>query len=240
MMTNDARPGPSQRTRFAPSRVSTVWQNVRSHLAPPVFPSSTSDSVVDSSFNHNDMYNESLNVPVHLDLLNPRSGTSGRHKRHTFARRRTAKSSQANSTSRFGDDEDTEKPGEPVSHVVVDANFDYFSLAIAKSDSGSTTRTPLASAANTPGGGNDLIFPKTERGEDESGDEDGAKSEADSFRRDTRKNWWQRTVLYEWTVERIWPNIQHFFDSSFPEPSKERSFRKEVGFVDRTIPSSPI
>lgn len=117
---------PQQRTRFAPSRVSAAWQKVVSHLTPPSQPSTTSQSAIDSTFNHTDLYyNESLNITVqHLDLLNPKSGTHDRHKRMGF-RRKGVKSSQANSNSRFGDDEDPGQPNEPVSHIVVDADFDH-------------------------------------------------------------------------------------------------------------------
>lgn len=223
---------PQQRTRFAPSRVSAAWQKVVSHLTPPSQPSTTSQSAIDSTFNHTDLYyNESLNITVqHLDLLNPKSGTHDRHKRMGF-RRKGVKTSQANSNSRFGDDEDPGQPNEPVSHIVVDADFDHFTPATAKSDSDSNSQTPDASAANTKqaaSSGSDLGFSKAEADDDDEEGNRADRSDAQSMRPDRRSTWLQRTAAYEWIFERLWPNIRHFFDSSFPEPSKERSFQKEV------------
>ena len=234
-MPVEIRTGSTHRARFAPPRLSTAWSTVVSHLVSPSHPSTTSGSAIDSSFNHTGLYyNESLNIPIqHLDLLNPKSGTNGRHKRLGL-RRKGAKSSQANTISRFGDDDNNDvHPNEPVSHVVVDADFDHFTPGTAKSDSGSTTLTPGASAANasrrrSASSGNDLVLAKVE-GEDD--DEEGThrdRSEAQSVSRDRRSTWLQRTAAYQWLVEWCWPNIKHFMDSSFPEPSKEHSFQKEV------------
>ena len=43
----------------------------------------------------------------------------------------------------------------------------------------------------------------------------------------------KRTWLYEIVAERAWPVVAHFCDSKFPEPSKEKSYLKEVHFTLR-------
>ena len=66
--------------------------------------------------------------------------------------------------------------------------------------------------------------------EDDEGEGTQAdKSDGQSVRRDRRDTWLTRTWAYEMMAERVWPNIRHFLDSSFTEPSKERAFQKEVG-----------
>ena len=132
----------------------------------------------------------------HADLLNPKAGISGRHKRNVF-RRRGAKSSIANSTSRFGDDEEMgTQQNEPVSHIVVDNNFDHFTPAMAKSDSGSTNQTPAATAKSTgeKSSGNDLGFSNGEDDADNDHEAVGSRSDVASVRRDRRSTWVQRTV----------------------------------------------
>lgn len=227
-MPVEIRLGPPQRTRFEPPRLTSIWQTVLNHLTPPSHPSTTSESAIDG---HTDLYySESLSTQVHpLELLNPKAGTSGRHKRNGF-RKRGAKSSQANSNSRYGtDDEDMGQPNEPVSHVVVEANFDQFTPLAAKSDSGSTNQTPATKGGQ---GSIDLVFSKAEGEGGEEDDVDATQadwSEVQSVRRDRRSTWLERTAAYELILERLWPNVKHFMNSSFSEASKERSFQKEVG-----------
>jgi hypothetical protein len=43
----------------------------------------------------------------------------------------------------------------------------------------------------------------------------------------------QKTPGYEFVMERAWPAIRHFFDSSFPEPSKENAFQKDTWFATK-------
>ena len=224
----------ANRTRFEPTRFSTVWQNIVAHLTPPSHPSTTSQSAIESAFDHTENgHTESHSTSTRPleQLLNPKHGTEGRHKQQGV-RRKFAKSSQGNTASRYGDDEDNRQPHEPVSHVVVDADFDHFTPMTAKSDSGSTTQTHSLNAFGARNGkaskGNDLLGPKAE-GED-GGNESvqGDSNELQSIRRDRRETWLARTVAYEWIIERLWPNIKHFMDSSFPEARKEHSFQKEV------------
>jgi hypothetical protein len=231
---NGEKPAP-QKTRFAPSRFSHAWARIIEHLTPPSHPSTTSESGIESSFNNTDLfYAESVepsNNSHPLDLLNPRSATTSKHKKTTtvtdrLVRSRTRqKSSVANSTSRYGDDEDTFVSSDPVSHVVVENDFEQYIPVVARSDSGSTNRTPGLSTQNAIESSGAGIVSK------ENGDEDGppkTRSDAGSIRRDMRGNWIRRTVVYELLVDRAWPNFKHFLDSSFPEATKERSFQKEV------------
>jgi len=211
-----------QKTRFEPSRLNTIWHTVIGHLTPPSHPSTTSESAVGTSAYDpsGEYYSESVTPPAHLalELLNPKSGVSGKHKiRRSVGERsggRKKKSSVGHSTSRFGDDDDTTNH-DAVIHVVVENDFDHFQPHLDKSDSGST-KTPGGTSEGGMGGtGNDedVVYDKTESG---------------SIRRDRRSSWIKRTSAWELVFDRIWPNVKHFMDSSFPEDSKERSFQKEV------------
>ena len=226
----------SHRTRFEPARFSTVWQNIVSRLTPPSHPSATSESAIGSALNTTDNgHSESPHVSNRaLELLNPKHGTEGRHK-HQGVRRRFAKSSQGNTASRYGDDEDNRQSYEPLSHVVVEADFDHFSPQTARSDSGSTVQTHGFSAFEAKTGkatkGNKLSASKPEGEEGDNDSAQGDSNEVQSIRRDRRESWWARTAAFEWIFERLWPNIKHFMDSSFPEAKKEHSFQKEVRSV---------
>lgn len=226
------------RTRFAPSRLSSMWRSLVSHLTPPSHPSTTSESALGSSLRNttDNMYYEDGSAVRHLplELLNPNAGTDGRHKRRGVSDtknsgsrgglRQRLRGSQANSNSRYGDDDDlSAKPSEPVSRIVVDNNFEHFTPAVPKSDSGyGSGRTPATNG--TPGGG--------EIGDDE--DEEGTRglrsdgASTTQRRSSAAAQWIQRNVVVEWVTERFWPNVKHFLDSSYPEPSKEHSFQKEV------------
>lgn len=223
------RSGQPPKARFEPSRFHHVWQTIVTHLTPPSHPSTTSESAVGTSAYDpsGEFYSESLSAPVHLplELLNPNAGVSGRHKPRRSVGERSGgkrkKGSIANSTSRYGDDDDVSANNDPVVHLVVDNDFDQFQPTLAKSDSGST---------KTPGGTSDGGLGETDGDTKEEIDNDDRNDRSDggSIRRDRRSNWIKRTIAWEWVVDRIWPNIKHFFDSSFPEYSKERSFQKEV------------
>ncbi|OCF42763.1 two-component system sensor protein [Kwoniella heveanensis CBS 569] len=240
------------KTRFKPSGWSEFWTSVKTHLTPPSHPSTTSESALGGSSFRNTTdtyyYSESTSgQPGHLplELLNPNAGTDGKHKRRGGGDRSSARggagglrfrarSSQGASTSRYGDDDDmSARPNEPVSHVVVENNFEHFTPVVAKSDSGYSNRTPGASAA---GGRLDTLYSKGE-GEDEGGEEGGAHDRSDvasTARRGSRaENWVKKNMVIVWVTERFWPNLRHFMDSSFPEPSKERSFQKEAWFTQK-------
>ncbi|WWC89586.1 uncharacterized protein L201_004511 [Kwoniella dendrophila CBS 6074] len=265
--------GKNTKTRFKPSGFSQFWQNVKSHLTPPSHPSTTSESAIGgSSFRNttdNYYYNESVhggnatgNKHLPLELLNPKAGMEGKHKRRGQASsagvggkatgggglRFRARSSQAASNSRYGDDDidglSSLKPNEPVSHIVVDANFEHFTPAMAKSDSGSTNKSP-GTNTNTNGGldsRNDTNYSKGE--DDENGGIVGGggsggtgydrSDAASTARRGSRaEQWVKRNSAVIWITERLWPNVKHFLDSEFPEPSKERSFQKETWFTQK-------
>ncbi|KIR40777.1 two-component system sensor protein [Cryptococcus deuterogattii 99/473] len=231
------------RTRFAPSRLSSVWRSLVSHLTPPSHPSTTSESALGSSLRNttDNMYYEDGSAVRHLplELLNPNAGTDGKHKRRGVSDtknsgsrgglRQRLRGSQANSTSRYGDDDDlSAKPSEPVSRIVVDNNFEHFTPAVPRSDSGyGSGRTPATNG--TPGGG--------EIGDDE--DEEGTRglrsdgASTTQRRSSAAAQWIQRNVVVEWVTDRFWPNVKHFLDSSYPEPSKEHSFQKELWFTQK-------
>lgn len=212
--------------RFAAPRMPTpaeTWQAIRTRLRPASHPSTTSESAMDSSYNPTDLFvgeseprDKSSRRTV--ELLNPNAATASRFRPRPHPRK--AKSSAANSTSRYGDDDEAGPSSgithDPVSHIVVDNDFEQFTPKVAQSDSGSTNRTPGASGKVTGTG----------RGSDE---EDGpyTPSDAASISRGQR-GWARKNPVYEMLVDRIWPNVGHFLDSSFPEPAKERSFQKEV------------
>ncbi|WWD17522.1 hypothetical protein CI109_101963 [Kwoniella shandongensis] len=243
-ITTHEAPHHQQRTRFAPSKFSTVWQKVKNSLTPPSHPSTTSESALGSSFrNTTDLYySESISGdPSHLplELLNPKGGTDGKHKRKGISdrisssgrggMRNRARSSQANSTSRYGDDDDMSgKPNDPVSHVVVEANFDHFTPTVPRSDSG-------YGASGGNGSRNHDTLYSTKGEDDEDGGGDHTRSEVGSTGRRGSRNpgWIRRNSAVAWVTERMWPNIMHFLNSSFPEPSKERSFQKEAWFTQK-------
>ncbi|OCF57149.1 two-component system sensor protein [Kwoniella mangroviensis CBS 10435] len=243
------------KTRFKPSGFSQFWQSVKTHLTPPSHPSTTSESAIGGSSFRNTTDNYYYNESVHgggsshlpLELLNPKAGMEGKHKRRmgnsSASRgggglRLRARSSQAASTSRYGDDDDlsSSKPNEPVSHIVVDANFEHFTPAMAKSDSGFSNKTP---GTNTNNGGLDS---KNEGDGEDGGDTtlNGGQMGYDrsdiasTTRRGSRaENWVKTNTAVVWMTERFWPNVKHFLDSEFPEPSKERSFQKETWFTQK-------
>ncbi|KAK8864179.1 hypothetical protein IAR55_001425 [Kwoniella newhampshirensis] len=239
------------KARFAPSKFSTIWQQVKTSLTPPSHPSTTSESALGSSFrNTTDMYyaesitGQSSHLP--LELLNPKGGTEGKHKRKGISSgsgrgglRNRARSSQANSTSRYGDDDDMSgKPNDPVSHVVVEANFDHFTPTVPRSDSGYG-----ASGGNGTSGAGSRHHSASQSNKGEEDEEGGGpgggtydRSDAGSTaRRGSRAavGWVRRNSTVIWVTERMWPNIMHFLNSAFPEPSKERSFQKEAWFTQK-------
>jgi hypothetical protein len=164
----------------------------------------------------------------------------GRHK----------KSSAGVSGSRYGDED--EGSSGPVSVVVVENDFAKFRPSLAQSDSGSTRTPGGGSRSGGHGkhdskgggglGGHPSLFGKSEEGRIEgsqagtdlggggrrpSGVDDNDATSMKT-RRDTGPNWIQQTRVYEMLVGRVWPNLSYFLDSSYSEPSKERSFMKEV------------
>ena len=214
---------------FAPPKLSTVWADFKQRITPASHPSTTSESAhgaISSDSYYLGGSSHSSHLP--LELLDPKSHPSklGRRKAHsgTNSRRRGNNSAGA-SQSRDGteghdgdgDDDEAIADAEPVSHIVVDNNFDHFVPRPPRSDSGST-----------PGTGKS----DTQNGDSPDG-EDGQCGPIDTeqstiSRMDLAKAWAYRIPGYTLIFERLWPNLRHFFDSSFPEQSKERSFRKEV------------
>jgi hypothetical protein len=61
--------------------------------------------------------------------------------------------------------------------------------------------------------------------DEEEGGGTRTRSEARSLREIRMANWIKTTWQYELVVDRGWPAILHIFSSSFPEESKERSFK---------------
>ncbi len=142
--------------------------------------------------------------------------------------RRPGGGSQGRSASGYEPtDEDQGGTGsipEPVHHVVVDSDLGQY-IPPSKSDNGS---------AATPGNGTGL--PTTTDGShlvSGSRAQDGTTGDANSIRRDRRTNWIRRTWLWEVCIERCWPAIIYFCESSFPEAAKEKSYQKEFWFAWR-------
>lgn len=197
--------------RFAPTRWSTAVEYIVKHIRPPSHPSTTSQSQdLESGTETSGPSRARSNGKDIGDYVlenRPKSrfrSTGGSKQESNGSRGKRKTGSRTNSNSRFGDEDDennenTDRPPEPVSHVVVDNDFAVF-VPPPRSDSGST---------RTPGGGTGL----SEHGGTGTESADGM-----SIRRDRRSNWIQRTLAYEIIVERVAPSIAHFFDSSFQEP----------------------
>lgn len=231
--------GPStQRARFQPVSLSSIWSNLVSHLTPPSHPSTTSQSALDSGLTHTDgFYGPDSSFGAEKDdthplqLLKPNAHPS---RLRRLQSRKKAKSSGANSTSRYGDDDDPLAANhEPVSHLVVDNNFEHFTPPPPKSDSG-TGATPQGMGLP-----DDSVQRHSTLGRSEDADADdgektptrvGGGTRSEASRLDTARTFVQKAPGYELLVERAWPIVRHFFDSSFPEPAKERSFQKESWF----------
>lgn len=66
-----------------------------------------------------------------------------------------------------------------------------------------------------------------------SGHRQTAMDDGSSIRRENKPLWIQRTWIWEAVMERTVPAFKYFCDSSFPEASKEKSYRKEMHFTLR-------
>lgn len=132
---------------------------------------------------------------------------------------------------------------EPVSVVAVESDLRQF-VPAAKSDNGSAANTGDGQKSNRATGSHhqdtegsttqpSWVARMAHGGSHRSRRGDGGMDDGSSVRRDRRSNWFKRTWLYEMAAERTWPAVAHFCDSKFPEPSKERSFQKEVHFTLR-------
>lgn len=64
-----------------------------------------------------------------------------------------------------------------------------------------------------------------------SGQRQTNMDDGSSIRRENKPLWIQRTWMWEVIMERTIPALQYFCDSSFPEASKEKSYRKEMHFT---------
>lgn len=217
-----------------PTTAARIWSRLKESFGPPQRSSTNTESQDDP----NDLSlagstifagsNTAVRSP--LDLLNPRGGTASRHKfgrkgsRPTFSR---GKSSWGASRSGKDEEEDDETAHEPLSHVVVENDFDRF-VPAAKSDSGSTgngTKDPAAGEAEKR-----LVqLPEdtADTADKASWDEMAELRSQDRTARSSMA-WVTRNVAYEMVTDRLWPNLRHFFDSTFPEEVKERAFQREV------------
>jgi hypothetical protein len=151
---------------------------------------------------------------------------------------RRGKTSGHPSGSRCG--EDDEGPFEPVATVVVENDFEQVVPLAARSDSGSTNRTPGASGTGLSHGPTtkegSSLFGKSEGRTDQEGDEEavadsgspgGGSTKASRQRKDWKKRV-QRSWIYEFLFVTVWPSIVYFFNMKYSDPSKERAFTKEV------------
>ena len=235
---------PSQRTRFASNHLSSLWGTIVQRLTPPSHPSTTSNSANGSSFNHTDLYYSDSYPDAVIQPLSARSKSKPSptplpRRRKTGFLSRTKSPANGSKYGGGGDmtgEEETKSGGgetELVCHVVVENDFDQFNPPGARSDSGSTTRTPGFSSIGRVSG---RVFTRTEKDAEGGMSFDGReKSEMDvdhssssDLKNGKNKSWIKRQKTYKFVVRTAWPAVRYFFDSSYPEPAKERSFQKEV------------
>lgn len=255
---------PAQRTRFEsnPNNMSSIWASIRKHLTAPTHPSTTSESAHGSGiyadtdlFTYNDAHGMRSPSGNHLplELIDPVAASRRKKGIRNFLKSghktsnqgfglspgdswKRGRASGQPSGSRNG--EDDEEPSEPFSTVVVDNDFEQVVPLAARSDSGSTARTPGASASHGPTTkeGSSLFGKSTEKGDGqhEIGDQEGSGEQGGegSTKGDKRmkgwKHWIETTWLYEFFIGAAWPSIVYFFNSKYTDSQKERAFIKEV------------
>lgn len=174
---------PAQRTRFEtnPNTLSSIFASIRRHLTAPTHPSTTSESAHGSGiyadtdlFTYNDVHGMRSPSGNHLplELIDPvaaskrkkgfrnflKSGNSIKNDGITPDNWRRGKGSGQPGGSRCG--EDDEGPFEPVATVVVENDFEQVVPLAARSDSGSTNRTPGTHGPTTKEGSS--LFGKSE------------------------------------------------------------------------------
>jgi hypothetical protein len=174
---------PAQRTRFEtnPNTLSSIWASIRRHLTAPTHPSTTSESAHGSGiyadtdlFTYNDAHGMRSPSGNHLplELIDPvaasrrkrgfrnflKSGNSIKNDGISPDNWRRGKGSGQPGGSRCGEDE--EGPFEPVATVVVENDFEQVIPLAARSDSGSTNRTPGTHGPTTKEGSS--LFGKSE------------------------------------------------------------------------------
>lgn len=113
---------------------------------------------------------------------------------------------------------------EPVHHVVVDSDLGMY-IPPSKSDNGSAA-TPGNTGLHTTTDGSHLS-------RSQAGHTTGSNGDGSSIRRENRASWITRSWAYELAVERCWPAVKYFCESSFPEPAKEKAYLKESWFAWR-------
>lgn len=235
----------------ARARASLAWAFVKEKLRNPSHPSTTSDSAVGET----DTTGGASSMRFSSAGGYPHRPGNGRRKASGAATNSSAGGGRgySGSAADYDDVAGNGASAEPVSHVVVESDLGQL-IPPTKSDNGS---------AMTPGdhGGFAADNAEAEKGGNaaQGGDGDGnggrisAAAGSDShpswvqrlaasgrnhtdnssIRRDRRSNWIKRSWMWEFIVERSWPAVKHFCDSSFPEPRKEASYQKELFFTLR-------
>jgi hypothetical protein len=136
--------------------------------------------------------------------------------------------------SRCGEDE--EGPFEPVATVVVENDFEQVVPLAARSDSGSTNRTPGASGTHGPttkegsslfGKSEDKEASKMEGEAEDNAEHNGGSTKGEKKDKEWIQ-WIQSTWIYEFLFITIWPSIVYFFNSKYTDAAKERAFIKEA------------
>ena len=253
---------PTQRTRFEPNPnpMSSIWASIRRHLTAPTHPSTTSESAHGSGiyadtdlFTYNDAHGMRSPSGNHLplELIDPvaaskrkkglrnflKSGGSIKNHDHINPESwKRGKGSGQPGGSRYG--EDDEGPFEPVATVVVENDFEQVVPLAARSDSGSTNRTPGASAQGPTTKEGSSLFGKSEdkeaskiEGEVEDSAEHNGGSTKGEKKEDKWVHWIKRTWIYEFIFITVWPSIVYFFNMKYTDPQKERAFIKEVSIL---------
>jgi len=251
---------PAQRTRFEtnPNSISSMWASIRRHLTAPTHPSTTSESAHGSGiyadtdlFTYNEAHGMRSPSGNHLplELIDPvaaskrrrgfrnflKSGNSIKNAELSPENWKRGRGSGQPGGSRCGEDE--EGPFEPVSTVVVENDFEQVVPLAARSDSGSTNRTPGASGTHGPTTKEgSSLFGKSEDKEGqekekeiEDSQEQGGEGSTKGGKGDEKwKHWIQTSWLYEFIFITVWPSIVYFFNSKYSDAAKERAFIKEV------------
>ncbi|EIW70916.1 hypothetical protein TREMEDRAFT_73601 [Tremella mesenterica DSM 1558] len=242
------------RIHFQPPSFSTFWDNFKKHIVPPTHPSTTSSSELDSSL-HTELFDPNISNEQ-LDYLHPQAGTVSKHKRgkkgisgqgakllrgpsnHSHSKNRhfrkekekaRSKSSNGNMSNLEDDDEEDEDDAH-VSEIVVEGDLDRFIPKAARSDSGSTNKSPDPSSQ--PG-----ERKRDVGGSDDEEVEDGSESEYKSGSKGRSKGSGSKGKsgrMWEWFLERVVRNTLHFFDSRYPDEDKEYTYQKEAWFASKS------
>lgn len=233
-----------QSIRFAAPRFPkltpvALWESFKDKLHNPSHPSTTSQSMTGGG-----------------GASTTGAGSAYDHWKTKGGRKRgSARGTSAGATSAgYADEEEMGNLGpggregravpDPVAHIVVENDLNSVVLP-TKSDRGSCA-TPAAGltersvATGIRGDGGETASSWVHRlgkskkaGGGQAGTRTGYIGDGSSIRRANRASFIKRSWIYETLVERVYPAAKYFLDAAYPEPSKERSYQKEINFTMR-------